>query len=191
MNKTLRLEYYPIIDHKSKNPLVANGSLNDYLKMSFNGSVVWPNIELASEQLFNGGCTREASVEFNPDRSNSINLVNVQMFNGSKINIIGTTVITPVSDTHWNIRYTYDWRGVEPEHLQVLNNAFKVGYEGFTFKINDYVLNDVVECTPGSLYTNSDTIVWDTQTPLEFLYEENDVSYEGVKFVQALKYTLI
>lgn len=187
MNKTLTLEYHPIVDIGVNNSLVGNTDATDALRTTFNGQSVWAPFNLLDNH---SGYKTEATVNFIPTETNTISLHSVQKFNGISINITGNITIRPVDETHWNIRFTYDWRNFSKEELKEIFDVFKTDYEGFKFKFNDYVLHDVKACQAGALYANEEVIIWDTNTPLEFFYEESGQSKGGYHYIQELKLTL-
>lgn len=191
MKKKLTIDYYPVEDPKNNNPLIAQEEYKDCLRMSVNGVAVTASpVNLALEQYFYNGWSLEKTVDIHESKTNTISLLLEQHYNNDKLVITGTTSFSPVSDTKWEVSYTYDWRQVTQEKLELFDKMIKVEYEGFKFQVNGETLNNVKKCLPGALYTNSTIITWNGIDPLDFSYEEAGISTGGDTFIQAFKYML-
>ena len=187
MNKTLSINYYPVID---SNPIQINETYQDLCRISFNGISVCEPVNLALEQYHTRGWSHEKQITINTDTSNNLSFVLEQHYDGTVSTITGTTSFRPATGNLWSITNNYDWRAVNPGDDKFFLNLLKTDYEGFKFFVQDQVVNDIHKCEAGATYQNTSVIEWDINTPLEFRYEESGVTPAGDKFTQTFSYQI-
>jgi len=184
MNKTFRLDYRPLLG--SRPTKFGPSNYKDLISISVNGVVV-ESFDLSSVIT---GYSVEKPIVLNANGTNTI-VINLQQILGDDVSeITGTTEFSPVKDSLWRVSNTYDWRQVSDDKIKQIDNILKIDHEGFLFKVNDIVINQVDKLEAGALYSNSIMNNWDTINPLVFTYEEFGVTTKNQKFVTSFSYQI-
>ena len=191
MDKQLILEYYAVIDPRTKpRKNVISGDLVDAMAVSFNGIPVWKNLHLAHEQDINGGCTRQASVKFIPDETNSISIHNVQQIDGFQIILTSIIKMIPLGGSSWRCDYVYDFTRADKDDFDYILDKTMVSHEGYKFMFNGFEMDTVHECQAGRRYSKSSPITWNTEDELYWAFEETGLTKDDSVFCQLSKFIL-
>ena len=191
MNKTLVLDFYPIIDPYNTNPIVVDNIYNEVLRLAYNGEP----LDIPSNVALARTWTLEKSVTVRTTESNTISFNLEQRFQGQLNIMVGRITLTKLNETQWEVFHHYDLRGIDADNQDYFNSVLNIQSEGMKFSVisplfNEVVLHNINVCEANTLYTNSAIIDWDGIEKLVFAYEETGETVNNEPFIQALTFTL-
>jgi len=196
MKKTINLDYIitnPISGYTNAgwgkgNPLVWSGDLDDSFSVSLNGHPLWPMKSFVIGNITEGGISMSKEVDIDPTAINSISFSNIQRNGDLKIRPTGLIQMIPISDNELSINFTYDGKtDCSQEAWDKICEGFKIKDEKFDFVVSQYtILKDQV-FKPGTVYSATDKIMWDQNSPIVFELIENGINYDNISFRNILK----
>ena len=196
MKKTINIDYNvtnPISDYTNAgwgkgNPLVWSGDLDDSFSASLNGYPLWPMKSLVISNITEGGLSMSKEIDIDPTVINSISFSNVQRYGSLKIRPTGLIQMKPISDNELSINFTYDWKNnCSQEAWDKICEGFKIKDEKFDFVVSQYTILKDQYFKPGTVYSATDKIMWDQNSPIVFELIENGINYDNISFQNILK----
>lgn len=167
----------------------------------FNNSICWKDVENIKSSLQGNPPVARSTVNWLVDATNTIQIKTTD-FSKSDNKIPATPFSTdvktmqpictlqfvPISTTHWTFNFSFDYRSVDVETLDYVNNLYSGTNTSVSLSLNNVEIYQIDIIEPFRLYTNQCNFEWNQVDTLTFGL--TDITLEEISSQQQIIYKL-